>query len=149
MLSSFTAPQCVYRLLQFNIAALTVSFINKDLISFLIRHKDRAQIVFMISALMLFWFIQTGYNDYKDRGDAPLEELELLVWKKDGHKLERDIYLGLATLISSCFLYSIAYQTDKFDRYMSYKLQQDKESAKAAAAKVADVTPAPEKPTEI
>ena len=109
MLDTLTPAYCTYRLLQVNIAALIVAFLNKNLLSFIIKHKQRAQVVFAISALLLAWFTQSSISDYKDRGEAPTDEVALLEWKSTSHKIERDIYLGLATLISSCFLYSVAY----------------------------------------
>lgn len=73
MLASLTAAQCVYRLLQLNMAALAVAACNKDLLAFLIKHKQRAQVVFGLSVLLLLCFFQASYVVYKDRTDAPSE----------------------------------------------------------------------------
>ena len=50
------------------------------------------------------------------------DNIEYVKWQRDNHKLERDIYLPLATLLSSGLIYVITHYTDKFDKYMKYKL---------------------------
>jgi hypothetical protein len=49
-----------------------------------------------------------------------------LKWQKDSHKLERDGYLSLATLLSGTCLYAIAYYTDKLERYRRFKDEESK-----------------------
>lgn len=38
------------------------------------------------------------------------------------------MYLGLVALFSSLLIYMIAHYNDKFDRYMKYKLNQEKQT---------------------
>ncbi len=47
-------------------------------------------------------------------------------WQKDTHKMEREMYLGLSTLLSGAILYAITYYTDKLDRYRRFKDEESK-----------------------
>ena len=49
------------------------------------------------------------------------DNIEFVKWQRDNHKLERDIYLPLATLLSSGLIYVITHYTDKYNKYMDFR----------------------------
>lgn len=112
--------------------------VKKDLVSVIIKHKQRAQALCVLSVFSLAVFIQgkwqlcanliaANYGNYNAirknvPSDTSPENIEFVKWQSDNHKIERDMYLGLATLLSSSVIYIVTFYTDKFDRYMNYKL---------------------------
>ena len=132
--SFITIPRLVYWALTLNITILSVMLVKKDPVFIIIKHKERAKALILLTMLLLLFFIQgkwdwlsdtieANYHDYTTLHknvpkNTSSENIDYVKWQRDNHKRERDIYLGLATGLTSVLIYVITYYTDKFDRYM-------------------------------
>ena len=130
--SIITPARLIYHVLCFNIGILVVMFFKRELVQVIMSHKQRAQILLALNTLVIILYIQCKslynfmflakfviYTELRD--EVPQEGIEFVRWQSRNHKLERDFYLGLATILSSGLVYTVAHYSDKFDRFMDFK----------------------------
>jgi len=53
--------------------------------------------------------------------DTSDTNLDFVRWQRDTHRLERDLYLVSACMLSLGLLISVGYYRDKFERYVAFK----------------------------
>ena len=122
-----TEQAFIYRFLQLHLATLFVLFIKQDYIRQIYAHMKLVSSVAAFQALLVVIFKQ--WNHYKMERVAfkGPEDPDFLKWQKDMHKDERDIYLATACLLAQGLVFSICYHRDRYERYVDYRLSQDRE----------------------
>ena len=58
------------------------------------------------------------------------DNIEYVRWQRDNNKFQRNIYIGLAAMLSSIMIQVVTHYTDKFDRYMRFKLKEEDKKEK-------------------
>jgi hypothetical protein len=60
------------------------------------------------------------YSDLSANG-ADKGDLELVLWQKKMHKVERDMYLSLSSILAVTLVGTIVYYQTKLNAYLNYK----------------------------
>ncbi|CDW79820.1 UNKNOWN [Stylonychia lemnae] len=91
--------------------------------------------LFTMAGILLAIFFKDTYQSYKMNIEPPVGsnkgDTQFLEWQKNQHKNERDLYLGLSTLLAQMqqtkiqndfrFLSGMSYWIDKYHRYQEFK----------------------------
>jgi hypothetical protein len=80
---------------------------------------------------MVVIFFQRSYGEYQANykdlpEDIKVETIEYVRWQKDRHKLERDLYLCLSSILAQALLLTASHWIDKYYSYLDYVERKSK-----------------------
>eukprot|EP00347_Sterkiella_histriomuscorum_P010836 403374740 len=103
---------------------MNLSYKTNEVAAFFAKKKVIA-VSFTIITILLAVFFKETYTLYKENINPPQNvstgDAQFLEWQKIQHKNERDMYLGISTLLAQAFLFGMSYWIDKYNRYQAYK----------------------------
>ena len=103
----------VYLLFWFNAIVLVAGLFYRKLITTYINKPKYSTTLFIAEFLLVVWYIYDCYSEYV-KMENDLGTQVLLRWQKDRHRLERDMYLGLCTLLTSIMILMVKlYEYDR------------------------------------
>lgn len=126
-----TIQQAIYGYLIFSVCMLGALFMNPKEVSAQFSRKSRYLPLISVLIGILVIYFQTVYSDYKKNfNNLPdtiaKDTLEYVVWQKDRHKLERDLYLSFSVILSQAFLLVASHWIHKYNTFIEYVERQKK-----------------------
>ena len=130
----FTAQRIIYNYLIVNLILFSYLLFKPHSLAPVVRNKNVSAPICIFLFAVLALFLRDSISERRTLQESvpgkPEERvdtnLEYLKWKCEMHKLERDFYLSLASMLAQALVVGMSYWIEKFDSYCKFKDQEEK-----------------------
>ena len=125
-IGSFSVQKAIYRFMVLNLTIICWIIIRPHQITpFIQSKKFLTPFVTLISILLILFLHNTLTNYWAMSESAPElrsnDNIDFVRWAKEFHKMQRDLYLSLCTLLSVAVIVVYAYMTEKYEKMVETK----------------------------
>mmetsp|Transcript_33330 Transcript_33330/g.51078 ORF Transcript_33330/g.51078 Transcript_33330/m.51078 type:complete len:147 (-) Transcript_33330:9-449(-) len=131
-----TVQKCLYNLLVINLVIIALLLFRPHSVAQFIRKRaifiPLTCFVFFIQILFFRNNLTEYYGSMELLPDEPQDRvasnIEFVRFQKQRHKLERDFYLSLSSMLAQGVVMGLSYWIEKYDTYVKFKEAEEKAS---------------------